>query len=287
MRKITKIIIHCSATAAGRDFTAADIDRWHRARGFNGIGYHYVVRLDGRVESGRPESRQGAHCLGQNSNSIGVCYIGGLKADGKTPCDTRTPEQKQALLKLVRELKSRYPGVTVHGHMEFAAKACPCFDAAREYATGILAAVVLLSLLLCSCSGSKVVEKQSLDSRQEVSVERVRELTDTVVIHERAVADSVRIVQVRDSLPGREGQVSITLYGPKRERLKASAAKQQERQSEQAAKAEIAHDSREKKPAWNSPVAWLIAGLVAGWLLRVRSFSELGVRSFSELGVRS
>ena len=128
MRKITKLIIHCSATPEGRDYTVADIDRWHRARGFKGIGYHYVIYRDGSVHPGRAVEVIGAHCAGQNANSIGICYIGGLAADGKTAKDTRTPAQKEALRKLVAELKAKYPGVTVHGHREFANKACPCFD---------------------------------------------------------------------------------------------------------------------------------------------------------------
>lgn len=128
MRKITKLIIHCSATPEGRDYTVADIDRWHRARGFKGIGYHYVIYRDGSVHPGRAVEVIGAHCTGQNANSIGICYIGGLTADGKTAKDTRTPAQKEALRNLVAELKAKYPGVTVHGHREFANKACPCFD---------------------------------------------------------------------------------------------------------------------------------------------------------------
>lgn len=133
MRSIEKIILHCSATVHGRDFGSKDIDRWHRARGFRCIGYHYVVRLDGSVERGRGEQEIGAHCLGQNAHSLGVCYIGGLASDGKTPRDTRTPEQKRALTGLLRELKGRYPAATLHGHREFAAKACPCFDVKKEY----------------------------------------------------------------------------------------------------------------------------------------------------------
>lgn len=131
MRKIDKIVVHCSATETGRDFQAKDIDGWHRARGFARIGYHWVVRLDGRVEAGRPETTVGAHCLGQNRNSIGVCYIGGLK--GGKPCDTRTQAQKRSLERLMAIIRARYPEATVHGHREFAAKACPCFDAAAEY----------------------------------------------------------------------------------------------------------------------------------------------------------
>lgn len=133
MRKISEIIVHCSATARGREFTASDIRRWHLQRGFRDIGYHYVVRLDGTVETGRPVKAVGAHCLGHNAWSIGVCYVGGCEEDGKTPADTRTVAQKEALVMLIRELCRRYPGATVHGHREFAAKACPCFDAREEY----------------------------------------------------------------------------------------------------------------------------------------------------------
>ncbi len=132
-RKINEIIVHCTATAEGKNFKAADIDRWHKQRGWDGIGYHHVVDLDGTVEPGRPESKQGAHCLGHNANSVGVVYVGGLASDGKTPKDTRTPQQKAALVKLLTELKRRYPGATIHGHRDFAAKACPSFDATTEY----------------------------------------------------------------------------------------------------------------------------------------------------------
>lgn len=134
MRAIKEIIVHCSATAAGKDFTAADIDRWHKQQGWECIGYHYVVRLDGTIETGRAEAKVGAHCYGRNSTSIGVCYIGGLAADGKTPADTRTTAQRAALLALVKRLRAKYPTAKVYGHRDFAAKACPCFDAKKEYA---------------------------------------------------------------------------------------------------------------------------------------------------------
>lgn len=133
MRKINEIIVHCTATAEGKNFKAADIDRWHKAKGWNGIGYHHVVDLDGTVEPGRPENEVGAHCLKHNANSIGVVYVGGLASDGKTPKDTRTSKQKAALVKLLTELKRRYPNATIHGHRDFAAKACPSFDATKEY----------------------------------------------------------------------------------------------------------------------------------------------------------
>lgn len=133
MRKISKIIVHCSATPEGRNHTVEDIDRWHKEIGYNKIGYHYVVYLDGSVHKGRADAEVGAHCAGHNSDSIGVCYIGGLSKDGKTPSDTRTAAQKQALTDLIRCLKSRYPTASIHGHCDFAAKACPCFDAKSEY----------------------------------------------------------------------------------------------------------------------------------------------------------
>ena len=131
MRKITEIIVHCSATPEGRDFTVADITRWHRQRGFRTIGYHHVVYRDGSVHSGRPEGEIGAHCTGHNAGSIGICYIGGVAADGKTAKDTRTTEQRKALLMLLRRLRAK---AKIHGHRDFAAKACPSFDATKEYA---------------------------------------------------------------------------------------------------------------------------------------------------------
>ena len=127
MREINRIILHCSATPEGKDFTVADIDRWHKQRGWQGIGYHYVVYRDGSVHNGRDIAVAGAHTSGYNKNSIGVCYIGGVAADGKTPKDTRTAEQKVALRELVDRLKKQYPKATIHGHYEFANKACPSF----------------------------------------------------------------------------------------------------------------------------------------------------------------
>lgn len=127
MRSINKIIIHCSATKEGQNFTIKDIDNWHKQRGFSKIGYHYVIYLDGSVHKGRTIDEIGAHCINQNANSIGICYIGGLDSS-VNPKDTRTDAQKVALLQLVKELKEKYPKSTVHGHNEFANKACPCFD---------------------------------------------------------------------------------------------------------------------------------------------------------------
>lgn len=126
MRTILEIIIHCSATVEGKDFSVKDIDRWHKLRGFKMVGYHFVIRLDGTIEQGRPLEMIGAHCTGHNAHSIGICYIGGLDKSGK-PKDTRTQVQKDVLWSLVKSLQKQYPQATLHGHNEFANKACPCF----------------------------------------------------------------------------------------------------------------------------------------------------------------
>ena len=128
MRKINLIIIHCSAVKPSQTSSAYEINRWHRQRGFLCIGYHYVIRRDGTIEHGRPEAQPGAHCAGHNADSIGVCYEGGLDAQGR-PADTRTPEQKAALDTLLQDLKVRYPHAAVVGHNKLNPhKACPCFD---------------------------------------------------------------------------------------------------------------------------------------------------------------
>lgn len=134
-RTIDEIIIHCSATPEGKDYTVDDIRRSHLARGFSDIGYHYVIYRDGSIHQGREESKIGAHCTGHNSHSIGICYIGGCTVDGKTPKDTRTIAQKTSLLSLLRELKNKYPKASIHSHKDFANKACPSFDATKEYSS--------------------------------------------------------------------------------------------------------------------------------------------------------
>ena len=138
MRDVNKIIIHCSATQEGKEISAATIDEWHKARGWRGIGYHYVIGLDGMIEYGRPITETGAHVKGHNKGSIGICYVGGVEAErgsnGKWIAkDTRTSEQIATLLELLRILKKLHPKATIHGHNEFAAKSCPCFDVQAEY----------------------------------------------------------------------------------------------------------------------------------------------------------
>ena len=133
MRLVKEVIIHCSATREGQDVSVDTIRDWHLAKGWNDIGYHFYIDLDGTIHKGRDIDKIGAHCKGRNRNSIGVCYCGGVEADGKTPKDTRTQEQKESLLHVLKTLKAMYPESIIYSHNEFAAKACPSFDATKEY----------------------------------------------------------------------------------------------------------------------------------------------------------
>ncbi|MBP5219732.1 MAG: N-acetylmuramoyl-L-alanine amidase [Bacteroidaceae bacterium] len=135
MRIISLIIVHCSAVRPDQQSSAAQIDTWHRQRGFHlGIGYHYVVRRNGSVEQGRPEYMVGAHCMNHNRHSIGVCYEGGLDIRGQ-PADTQTAAQKAALRRLLEDLHRRYPQALIVGHHDLnPQKYCPCIqDVVNEY----------------------------------------------------------------------------------------------------------------------------------------------------------
>lgn len=141
-RVITKLIVHCTATREGKEYSSDSISAVHKARNFSYYlnskgekkytGYHYLIHLDGTIEECRPENVRGCHVSGQNANSIGICYVGGLDANGNVK-DTRTEAQKAALVRLLKRLKAKYTRATIHGHNEFAVKACPCFDAHAEY----------------------------------------------------------------------------------------------------------------------------------------------------------
>ena len=135
MRVITLLVIHCSAVKPDQTSSAAQIDTWHRQRGFHlGIGYHYVIRRDGEIEPGRPEWMVGAHCLNHNAHSIGICYEGGLDIRGQ-PDDTRTAAQKATMRQLLEDLHKRYPRALIVGHRDLSHdRDCPCFDAVKEYA---------------------------------------------------------------------------------------------------------------------------------------------------------
>lgn len=133
MRKITFIIVHTSAIKPDQTSSAAQIDEWHKQRGWRSIGYHAVIRRDGTIEPGRPVNEMGAHCYFHNRHSIGICYEGGLDAEGK-PADTRTPEQKKAMRELLEKLHKEYPKALIVGHRDLApGRDCPCFDAVSEY----------------------------------------------------------------------------------------------------------------------------------------------------------
>ena len=159
--KIDAIVIHCTASKAGQDLRATDIDKQHQERGFAMIGYNYVVDLDGTVEVGRPLTRDGAHCntaglsgKSYNKHSIGIVYVGGLDENGDA-ADTRTPEQKKALAELVYRLMDEYPTIKeVIGHRDASPdkngdgkisknewiKQCPCFDVKSEFPMAICTA---------------------------------------------------------------------------------------------------------------------------------------------------
>jgi N-acetylmuramoyl-L-alanine amidase len=140
-RTITEIIVHCTATAEGKDYTVDDIRKWHTAkppqgRGWSDIGYHYVIDRKGHILQGRDVDIIGAHCEGHNAHSIGVVYIGGVSALNGKPKDTRTLAQKAGLIRCLTELKSIYPQAKIYGHCDFTkSKPCPCFDAKTEYAS--------------------------------------------------------------------------------------------------------------------------------------------------------
>lgn len=146
-RSITEIVIHCSATPEGKDYTVDDIRQWHKDRGFSDIGYHYVVYRNGSIELGRDVDTAGAHVQGHNAHTIGICYIGGMDRYNKKAKDTRTLAQKASLLSLLIDLRKLYPKAKICGHRDFSEdlnnngilepwewmKECPCFDAIKEY----------------------------------------------------------------------------------------------------------------------------------------------------------
>ncbi len=127
-RVIDEIILHCTATPEGIDYTVEQVRDWHvRGNGWSDIGYHFLIGLDGTIHVGRDIEKIGAHCTGHNSRSIGISYVGGCTSDGHTPKDTRTPQQREAIKNLIYYFRTLIPGITVHCHNEFANKACPSF----------------------------------------------------------------------------------------------------------------------------------------------------------------
>lgn len=242
-RKITDaVVVHCTATPQGRDHGVEEVRRWHRARGFEDVGYHYLVRLDGRVEVGRSEELVGAHCPdgGMNRRSVSVCYVGGVSADMSAPQDTRTEAQRRSLRELVRRLQRKYsiPDSRVFGHRDFAPKACPSFDV-RTMLT-LLAAILMLG---CSCTRTIYVPVENREiARDTLMVAKntvVREVDrDTVVVREsgdtlqvsctrwrwreRVVRDTVREVS-RDTVRVRE-PVALSVGDSKEQKRRVSTA---------------------------------------------------------------
>lgn len=196
-RKITDaIVIHCTATPEGREHKLEEIRNWHRARGFEDIGYHYLIGLNGEVKSGRSEELEGAHCPdgGMNRRSVSVCYVGGVDRSGR-PKDTRTTEQKLAMESLVRRLMAKFQirKERVYGHNEFARKACPSFDV-RAWVRSF--ACLLVSVVMMTACSPKVIRTESI--RDRVAMSTIRDTVyqksqkiesydtrDTVLIRER------------------------------------------------------------------------------------------------------
>jgi len=153
-REITHLIIHCSATPPSSDIGATDIDRWHRAQGWLGCGYHVVIRRDGTIETAekgnrcRPLARAGAHVggcgPGWNKRTIGICMVGGVDADMK-PEDNFTEAQWKSLEEVVLTLLERFPSIhTIGGHRDLIArtgaspKACPSFEVADWWSNKVV-----------------------------------------------------------------------------------------------------------------------------------------------------
>lgn len=135
------LVVHCSATRPTQDIGVREITQWHRQRGFDTVGYHYVIRRNGEVETGRPETAIGAHVKGHNARSLGVCLVGGINAAGK-PESNFTDAQFESLKALLHQLQTRYPDARILGHRDLSPdkngdgkitpnefiKACPSFD---------------------------------------------------------------------------------------------------------------------------------------------------------------
>lgn len=132
MRKLDRIILHCTATPEGRHVDVNTIRAWHKKRGWSDVGYHFIIYIDGSVHVGRDVSKVGAHVSGHNATTIGVVYVGGTDAAGKAK-DTMNAAQETAFVNLVKHLRDEYGPLTLHGHNEYAAKACPSFKVKDKF----------------------------------------------------------------------------------------------------------------------------------------------------------
>lgn len=152
-RNVKCLVVHCSATKPGTLVNVDVVDQWHKARGFSKqkqsgryCGYHFLILEDGEIQIGRYLNEIGAHVAGNNSNTIGICYAGGINDKGKGT-DTRTKEQKDSLIFVLTQLLNIFPEAQIKGHRDYSPdlngdgvissnewiKECPCFDAMVEY----------------------------------------------------------------------------------------------------------------------------------------------------------
>lgn len=130
IKSVNFLVVHCAATKATMDIGATEIRSWHRQRGWMDIGYHYVIRRNGAIEKGRPDDRPGAHARGFNHLSLGICLVGGVAKDGKTPENNFTSDQFHALRRLLIGLNATFPEARILGHRDLpnVYKGCPSFD---------------------------------------------------------------------------------------------------------------------------------------------------------------
>ncbi|WP_292066018.1 N-acetylmuramoyl-L-alanine amidase [Brevundimonas sp. UBA7664] len=147
MKPIRLLVVHCSATPANRDIGVAQLRAMHLQLGWRDVGYHYVIRRDGRVEKGRPDTVVGSHVKGHNDGSLGICLVGGVKPN-MTAETNFTEAQYAALEQLLRDLHGRYPAARICGHRDLSpdrdgdgvvepgewVKACPTFDVGAWWA---------------------------------------------------------------------------------------------------------------------------------------------------------
>lgn len=136
MRDIKRLIVHCSYTKPSMDIGVDEIRTWHvEENKWTDVGYHYVIRRDGTIESGRPLERPGAHVKGANHDSIGICWVGGMAQETAVAEDNRTADQSKALFDLLKDLQEKFPGAGVIGHRDVKGvnKECPCFDVREWY----------------------------------------------------------------------------------------------------------------------------------------------------------
>lgn len=149
MNAIRYLVVHCSATPASRDIGVSEIRAMHKRQGWRDVGYHYVIRRNGTVEKGRPDTQPGAHVQGHNSHSLGICMVGGVKPDMTADCNF-TPEQFRALRALLMQLRTKHPDTIICGHRDLSpdrngdgrvspgewVKSCPTFNVGAWWEAG-------------------------------------------------------------------------------------------------------------------------------------------------------